>query len=179
MFITSRKIGFGFLGLMLLSSSAWSATIQGQVKGPNGTLLKGAEVRIERKDKKAAPVVTATDRKGNYSFANLELGVYKLTAAANGMTAGSGDIKTRADGSVRVDFDLKSGIAKKKKTHKVWIASNTGTNLGGSWVEVADDDVTAPATVDATPGADNLGRAGNSNVRKSQQMGGGNAHGGN
>lgn len=179
MFTASRKIGFGLLGLVFLSSTAWSAAIQGEVKGPNGNLLKGAEVRVERKDKKGSAVVATTDRKGSYSFPNLDLGTYKLTAAANGMTAASGDIKTRKDGAVRVDFDLKSGTAVKKKTHKVWVASNTGTNLGGRWVEVPDDAVTGPASADEGASSDNLGRAGNGMVRGMQQSGGGNSHGGN
>lgn len=178
MLITSRKIALGFLALALLSGTASAASIQGEVKGPNGNALKGAEVRIERKDKKGSPATTTTDRKGNYTFANLDLGVYKLTAAANGMTSTSGDIKTRGDGAVRVDFDLKSGKAVTKKTHKVWIAGNTGTNLGGRWVDVPDDEVTAPTNADDASG-ENLSRAGNSSLRKSQQMGGGNARGGN
>jgi hypothetical protein len=176
MFISARKIGIALLGSMLVSGTAWSAGIQGNVTGPNGKTLKGAEVRIERKDKKAQPIVTTTDGKGAYKFASLDIGVYELTAAANGMTAKSGEIKTRADGSVRVDFDLKSGTAKKKKTHKVWVAGNTGSNLGGSWVEVADDE---NAPVSADNGANPVDRAGGNSVRKMQQMGGGNSRGGN
>lgn len=184
MLIISPKVGLGLLPLLVLSGAMWAATIQGEVKGPNGKLLKGVEIRIQRSDKKGSPIVTQTDSKGKYTFKDLQVAAYRLQASAAGLgTTASDVINARADGAVRVDFALKAqgaGVAKKKKTHRVWVAAHTGTNIGGSWVEVPDDEVTAPVTTETGPSADNVGRAGNSAIRGMQQSGGGgHAQGGN
>jgi len=146
MFIHSRIIGFVLLGSALLMGSLRAATptIQGDVKGPDGKPLASAEVRIERKDSKTSAVAVTADRNGHYVFKNLALGTYKVTASKNGMAATAVDnIHTRAQGAVRVDFDLKkqTGEAKasapaKKARHMVWVPADTGSHLGGKWVEV-------------------------------------------
>ncbi len=182
MLISSRKIGLSLSALFLISGTAWSAAIQGNVKGPDGKALKGAEVRIERKDKSASAASVKTDAQGRYEFKNLEAGTYKLLAASNGMAATASDnIKTRNDGAVRVDFNLKTQTvagAPKKKTHKVWVHADTGTNIGGKWVDVADDEA-APVSTSTSPGANNVSKAGNSFIRSAQQGAGSNTHGGN
>jgi uncharacterized surface anchored protein len=181
MLITSRQIGLGILGLFLLSGSAWAAAIQGDVRGPDGKAVAGADVRIDRKDKKAAPMAVKTDHQGQYSFTKLDVGTYKLQASSNGMAAtASNDIKTRSDGTVRVDFSLKTAkaAATKKKMHKVWVHADTGSNIGGKWVDVPDDEA-APVTTSTEPGVNNLSKGGNTMVRGAQQASGGNRTGGN
>jgi carboxypeptidase family protein len=148
MFIRARIIGFALLGLVLLTGSvdATTPSIQGDIKGPDGKPLPGAAVRIERKDAKSSTVAVTADQNGRYVFKNLDLGTYKVTALKNGMAATTADnIRTRADGAVRVDFDLKKQTAEakasvpaKKARHMVWVPSDTGSHLGGRWVEVDD-----------------------------------------
>lgn len=183
MLITSRGIRFGLLGLLLASSSSWAAAIQGDVKGPDGKGIKGADVRMERKDKKTAPVAVKTDQRGHYAFMNLDLGTYALRVSANGMAATSSDnVKARSDGAVRVDFNLKNqagnvATSAKKKTHKVWMPPEIGTNLGGRWVEVGDDG-SGPET-SSTPGVNNSSKANGTAIRSFQQNASGGSHGGN
>jgi hypothetical protein len=148
MFISSRIVGLVLLslGLSMGSVRATTPSIQGDIKGPDGKPLPSAEVRIERKDAKSPAVAVTADQNGRYVFKNLALGSYKVTASKNGMAATAVDnIRTRTEGAVRVDFDLKkqTGEAKasmptKKAKHMVWVPADTGSHLGGKWVEVDD-----------------------------------------
>jgi hypothetical protein len=156
MSITSRTFGSVLVSLVLLSGSAWAAplTIQGDVKGPDGKPVPSAEVRIQRVGGKVFGGTLRTDGKGRYLFKDLALGTYILRASADGMATTSADnVLTRADGAVRVDFNLKkqNGVAsgpqaKKKATHMVFVPAETGSNMGGRWVEVPDGDSTIAAS---------------------------------
>jgi uncharacterized surface anchored protein len=169
----SLQIGFILLGSALLMGSLRAATpsIQGDIKGPDGKPLPGAEVRIERKDAKASPVTVTADKNGRYVFKNLALGTYKVIASKNGIAATAADnIRTRAEGAVRVDFDLKkqTGEAKasapaKKAKHMVWVPADTGSHLGGKWVEVDDQGKGAA-------GANNIDKASGEGLRKSMSL---------
>jgi hypothetical protein len=148
MLIRSRIVGFALLGLALLTGSVGATTpsIHGDIKGPDGKPLPDAEVRIERKDAKGSAAAVTADQNGRYVFKNLALGTYKVTASKNGMAATAADnIRTRAEGAARVDFDLKKQTAEakasapaKKARHMVWVPADTGSHLGGKWVEVDD-----------------------------------------
>jgi len=173
MFIHSRIIGFVLLGLALLTGSVGATTpsIQGDIKGPDGKPVPSAEVRIERKDAKSPAVALTADRNGRYVFKNLALGTYKVTASANGMAATAFDnIRTRAQGAVRVDFDLKkqAGEAKasvpaKKARHMVWVPADTGSHLGGKWVEVDGQG-------NGAAGANNVDKASGEALRKHMNL---------
>jgi len=153
---TSRTLGSVLFSLVLLSGSAWAAslTIQGDVKGPDGKPVPSAEVRIQRTDNKIFGGTLKTDAQGRFVFKNLAMGTYMLRASANGMAATSVDnVLTRAEGAVRVNFNLKkqTGAAsatpsKKKATHMVFVPAETGSNMGGRWVEVPDGDSTVNAS---------------------------------
>lgn len=173
MLIISRKIGLSLSALLLLGATAWSAAIQGDVRGPDGKPIAGAEVRLDRTDKKGAPSIVKTDRQGLYTFAKIEVGTYKVVAAAKDMAAtASSNIKARSEGVVRVDFSLKKqtvAAAPKKKTHRVWMPPEPGTNIGGRYVDVPDNGTAVPA---ASPGVNPTSRTGNSAIRSMQQNGG-------
>jgi hypothetical protein len=147
MSITSRIFWSVSACLICLSASALAGklgVIQGEVKGPDGKLLQGAVIRIERKDASGSPATAKTDRQGVYIFKDLNVGKYALTASANGMAPTTiNNVKARSEGAVRINFNLNQVGAKvvsgrKKATHMVWIPSDTGSNLGGRWVEVDD-----------------------------------------
>ena len=73
---------------------------------------------------------------------------YRVTLLVNNQVKASiNNVKTRQSPPVSMNFDLsKDKLAAsgapvpltKKKTHKVWVASETGSNLGGRWVEEED-----------------------------------------
>jgi hypothetical protein len=105
------------------------------VRGPDGKVLKDAEVRVEQKGSKSV-VTTKTDAGGHYSHARLSPGVYKVSVILDGAEKSSVNVKTTTTNS-RIDFDLKPTGAKKVK-HYVWVPARTGSHVGSGWVEVDD-----------------------------------------
>jgi hypothetical protein len=180
MSILSRKIGSVLFGLVLLTGSAWAAgptTIQGDVKGPDGRAVKGAEVTIERKGGKPWSDTMKTDRDGRYVFKYLEVGAYNLRVSANGLASTAAqDVRAKMDRAITVTFNLKkqTGTAAagpavtKKAKHMVWMPAETGSNLGGRWVEVND------TTAAAGPSMNNLTRASGDAIKGMQGGPGGN-----
>jgi hypothetical protein len=182
MSILSRTVLSVVASLVVSAASSWAQTgIQGDVKGPDGKPLSGADVHVA--DKNSKQIATGkTNQQGHYVFKNLKDGTYNVTVSATGMaTTAATSVKTSNGGAMRIDFELKRAIAgaqanapapaKKKAKRMIWVASETGTNLGGRWVEVDDGGKTEA-------GAFNVKRAGAGAV-SSVQAGGGTAKGGN
>ncbi len=118
-----------------------SSSIQGDVRGVDGRALTGAEIRLERKDRTGSALTTATDTRGHYSVNGLSVGLYRISVVVDGAVRSALSIKT-ADRNARVDFDLKPAAAKNVK-HYVWMPADTGSHLGGRWVEVDDSSAVA------------------------------------
>lgn len=135
---------------LLLSASAFTAALQGDVLGTDGRPLKGAQVRIERTDKTGPAITTTTDAKGYYTASGLSAGVYRISVVVDGAVKSAVNIKSTGD-NARIDFNLKPSSSKKIK-HYVWSGEGTGSHMGGRWIEV--DASGAPV-----PGALNINRA--------------------
>jgi hypothetical protein len=113
------------------------------VKDAKGQAIKGADVRIESRDGKKLFKTVKTDRSGRYVSDGLAAGVYRVTLVVNGAVKASiMNTQTKADQRTQLNFDLKpvsasqaSAPAKSGK-HMVWVPSNTGSHIGGRWVEV-------------------------------------------
>src|SRR5438552_11703756 len=159
-----------FVGLVLSVANAWAApsVIQGIVKDAKGQPIKGADVRIETKDGSKLIKTVKTDANGRYVSDGLAVGVYRVTLAVNGAVKASiMNTKTKADQPTQLNFDLKpvaaSQAAAGAKTgkHKVWVPNNTGTHIGGRWVEVPDGA--------AEPGALNVKRASAEELQRATQ----------
>ena len=168
MFTKSLRIGFVGLVLCAASASAGSSAIQGVVKDAKGQAIKGADVRIESKDGSKLFKTVKTDANGRYVSDGLAVGVYRVTLAVNGAVRASiTNTKTKADQPTQLNFDLKpvaaSQAAAGAKTgkHKVWVPNNTGTHIGGRWVEVPDGA--------AEPGALNVKRASAEQLQRETQ----------
>jgi hypothetical protein len=110
------------------------APLEGNVLGTDGRTLHGAQVRIEGKDKPSGPITAVTGSSGQYSFAGLSAGVYRLSLVAGGEVKFSVNIKMRGE-KARIDFDLSPSAGKKIRNY-VWVVGRTGSNLPGRWVEV-------------------------------------------
>jgi len=143
MFIKSLQIGV--IGLVLCVASAWAgpSSIQGTVNDAKGQPIKGADVRIESKDGKQLFNTVKTDAKGRYISQGLAAGVYRVSLVVNGAVKASiTNTKTKSDQATQLNFDLKpvaasqASAAGKSGKHMVWVPSNTGSHIGGSWVEV-------------------------------------------
>lgn len=176
-----RLIAFAFSSLFLISTGfAEPVKIEGEVKGANNKPAKGADVRVDRVDKKAAPVLAKSDAKGRFAATVLEVGTYKLTATLPGGIQSAQVIK--ADGKKRlfVTFDMKPASAKTvavaKKKKSIWVPSSTGTHMLGHWEEVDDNSPTHARTngqnVDTMSGRDMERTMNNTNLPPAMPGGG-------
>ena len=136
MFCRALSIALFLRGAFVLGPTALAqvAPLQGNVMGTDGRPLQGAEVRIEGKDKPSAPITAVTGSNGEYSFAGLSAGVYRLSVLAGGAVKLSVNIKMRGE-KARIDFDLSPSATKKIRNY-VWVVGRTGSNLAGRWAEV-------------------------------------------
>jgi hypothetical protein len=135
MFRRGFSIALVLTGAFVLPSSALAqvAPLQGNVLGTDGRPLQGAEVRLEAKDKPGAPITTMTGSRGQYSFAGLSAGVYRLSLVAGGVAKLSVTIQMRGE-KARIDFDLRPSAGKQIRNY-VWVLGRTGSNLPGHWAE--------------------------------------------
>ena len=154
MFIKSLHVGL--IGFVLSVATAWAgpSAIQGVVKDAKGQAIKNADVRIESKDGKQRFNTVKTDEKGRYISEGLPAGVYRVTLVVNGaMKASITNTKTKADQTTQLNFDLKpvpttqASAEQKKGKHMVWVPAQTGSHIGGRWVEVDDGAKTAPGAL--------------------------------
>jgi hypothetical protein len=143
MFIKSLPIGL--MGFLLCAATAWAGpgSIQGIVKDAKGQPIKGADVRVESRDGKQLFNTVKTDAKGHYTSQGLKPGVYRVSLVVNGAVKASiTNTSAKADQPTQLNFDLKpagasqASAAGKSGKHRVWVPSNTGSHIGGSWVEV-------------------------------------------
>jgi len=154
MFIKSLHVGL--IGFVLSVATAWAgaSAIQGVVKDVKGQAIKNADVRIESKDGKQRFNTVKTDGKGRYISEGLPAGVYRVTLVVNGaMKASITNTKTKADQTTQLNFDLKpvpttqASAEQKKGKHMVWVPAQTGSHIGGRWVEVDDGAKTEPGAL--------------------------------
>lgn len=149
MIIKSLKVGI----LVLISAvAAWASPtgpgrIQGVVKDSNNQPVAGVEVHIQAKDGSGLQKIIRTDSTGNYGVSKLPVTDYEVVLFVNGQIKASiNNTKVLTDKPTQLDFKLTGKYAantQKKKTHMVYQPAETGSNLGGHWVEV-DDTTGAP-----------------------------------
>jgi tetratricopeptide (TPR) repeat protein len=112
--------------LLLLASAAFAqvSSLEGDVKGEDGAPLKGALVKIDRKDIKGHYQVK-TDKKGHYFHTGLPLGTYKVTLEVDGKDVDSIDnVRTTLGESVVNNFSMKET---KQRQQSLAQAAATGT----------------------------------------------------
>lgn len=100
------------------------SSVEGDVKDENGQPLKGALVKIDRKDIKGHYQVK-TDKKGHYFHTGLPLGVYKITLEVDGKDVDSVDnVRTSLGDSTVNNFNMKEA---KQRQQSLEQAAATGT----------------------------------------------------
>ena len=135
--------------IMLVSAVvAWAAPtgparIQGLVKDSNGNPVAGAEVHLTAKDGSGLQKIIRTDASGNYGVSNLPVTDYEVVLFVSGQIKASlTNQHVFGNKPTQVDFKLTgkyAANAQKKHTHMVYVPAETGSNLGGHWVEVDDN----------------------------------------
>lgn len=110
-FITAA-IGFF---LMAGPSLAQITAIEGDVKGPDGQLIKGAQLLIEREDMKGTYKGAKTDKKGHYIYNGLPLGTYTVSVMVDGQKRDEVQhVRTHLGDPVAVNFDLQAAAERQK-----------------------------------------------------------------
>src|SRR5437016_9568294 len=140
MFLKSCSISFVSLFLLAFSASAGTSAFDGVVKDPAGNPVKGADVRIEATNGSNFSRIVKTDATGHYASDGLSVGIYKVSLVVNGAVKASIlNASTQSGKRTQLNFEL-TPKTKFVKTHKVWIAPDTGTHIGGGqWVDVDDN----------------------------------------
>jgi hypothetical protein len=145
-----KSVQIGFIGLVFSVATALAApssAIQGIVHDAKGHAIKGADVRIESRDGSKLFKTVKTDANGHYVSDGLAAGVYRVTLVVNGAVKASiMNTQTKANQPTQLNFDLKAASTSqavapaKREKHMVWVPSNTGSHIGGRWVEVDGND---------------------------------------
>jgi tetratricopeptide (TPR) repeat protein len=109
----ARLRGYIFSGFcfLLFAGAAWAqiTAIEGDVKGADGQMLKGAQILIERQDMKGTYKGAKTDKKGHYIYNGLPLGgTYTVSVVVDGQTVDQQKgIKPGLGDPTPVNFELK------------------------------------------------------------------------
>jgi len=106
-------ISFGFC-FALFAGASWAqiSAIEGDVKGADGQMVKGAQILIEREDMKGSYKGAKTDKKGHYIYNGLPLGTYTISVIVDGDTKDKVQhVRTSLGDPQQVNFDLKNSAA--------------------------------------------------------------------
>ncbi len=110
--------------LSTFSVFAQVSALEGIVKDDAGQPVKGAKVKMDRKDIKGS-YTSPTDKKGHYGHYGLPLGTYKVSVEIDGKVVDSVDnVKTRLGDPQTINFDLQNAKKEQQATQK---ALETGT----------------------------------------------------
>jgi hypothetical protein len=172
-----KSLQLSFVTILVSAVATWAAPsggparIQGVVKDSKGAAVAGAEMHIKAKDGSGLEKIVRTDAGGNYGVSNLPLTDYEVVLFIGGQIKASiNNTKALVGKPTQLDFKLTGQYAAdttaKKHTHMVYMPSETGSHLGGRWVEV-DDNTGASAAA----GANNVKKLSGDAVRKMQGPG--------
>ena len=112
---------FAFCFLMFTGASwAQFTAIEGDVKGPDGKPLVGAQILIEREDMKGTFKGAKTDKKGHYIYNGLPVGgTFTVSVWVDGQKRDSAaHQKVRLGDPLPVNFDLKAAVEDQKAIQK-------------------------------------------------------------
>ena len=154
------RYAFSVLALFATSAFAQTSIIQGSVTGVDGRAAQRAQVRLQSARGQQAPIIVKADSRGHFVANNIAPGPYNVSAVgAGGVTSPVQAIKVQPNKPVTIAFDIRNnGGAKtasggKKKTKFVWMPDQTGSHLGGHWVEVDENATGAGPTAQHVNGA--------------------------
>ena len=168
-----KPAGLLFLGIIIFAGDLFAvgSAIEGTVKDANGRAISGADVRVEAKKNNWYRLIK-TDARGHYFCDGLTPGAtYRVTLINGAPKASINNVLAKA-GSTELNFTLRTTsvagnrVVAKKGKHYVYIPAETGTHLGGRWVEV-DENGQADSV-----GVNNVERANSEALRRMQSNSG-------
>lgn len=115
-----RKLLMAVAACLLTAGLGFAQTgaLEGDVIGPDGAPLKGALVKILRKDIKGSYQVK-TDKKGHYLHVGLPLGTYRISVEVDGKEMDFADnVKTSLGDPKPINFNLKQNADKNAAIQK-------------------------------------------------------------
>lgn len=120
----------GGICFALFAGAAWAqiSAIEGDVKGADGQMVKGAVILIERQDMKGTYKGAKTDKKGHYIYNGLPFpGTYTVSVWVDGQKKDeTKGIRTQVGDPVEASFDLKQSAEQQQKAQQA-VASGTAT----------------------------------------------------
>jgi len=173
--VVSLLMRFVVLCLLVLAGNLFAAgsAVEGIIKDANGRPISGADVRVEPKTGSNRQTLVKSDVRGRYVCDGLIPGVtYRVMLVIKGAVKASINNVLAKSGSIQLNFDLKNSsvsgnsVVTRKGKHYVYISSETGSHLGGRWVEV-DENGQADSV-----GVNNVERAGPEALRRIQSNSG-------
>src|SRR5712692_4009702 len=99
---------FGFC-FLLFTGASWAqfTAISGDVKGPDGQKLRGAEILIEREGQKGTYKGAKTDKNGHYIYNGLPIGKYTVSVLVDGEKRDQiSGVTTKLGDPIELNFDL-------------------------------------------------------------------------
>ena len=146
--MTIKSLQICIATLLVSAVAAWASTpvgparMQGVVKDSKGQPVAGAEVHIKAKDGSGLEKIVRTDSNGQFDVSKLPVTDYEVVLFVKGQIKASLTHQSVfRDKPTKVDFKLTGQLAantQKKHTHMVYVPADTGSHLGGRWVEVDD-----------------------------------------
>lgn len=103
------------LSFLLSTGASWAqiTAIEGDVKGPDGQMVRNAQILIEREDMKGTYKGAKTDKKGHYIYNGLPIGTYTVSVLIDNQKKDQVQhVRTTLGDPVPVNFDLKQAAAR-------------------------------------------------------------------
>jgi Carboxypeptidase regulatory-like domain len=152
---------------------AAGSVVEGTVRNGSGRAIAGAEVRIEARNGSNWSRSMKSDSNGFYIFDGLTPGAtYRVTLVVNGAVKASINNVLAKAGATELNFGLQAKsvagdrMVTKNGKHYVYVPAETGSHLGGRWVEV-DENGNADSV-----GVNNVERVGSEALRRIQSNSG-------
>ena len=163
------------VGAFLIAGGEFAvgSTVEGMVRDGNGRPIGGADIRIEARAGHSSAGLVKSDPRGHYTYGGLTPGItYRVTLLINGAIKASINNVLAKTGPTELNFDLKTSsalgnsVVVKKGKRYVYVPAETGSHLGGRWVEVDENGQANSVNVN------NVERAGSEALRRMQSNSG-------
>ena len=163
------------LGALIFAGNVFAgiSAVEGIVRDAEGRPIGGADIRVEARSGSNSHGLVKSDARGHYIFDGLTPGTtYRVTLLINGAVKASINNVLAKVGSTELNFGLKTSSVSgdravtKNGKHYVYVPTETGSHLGGRWVEV-DENGQADSV-----GVNNVERAGSEALRRIQSNSG-------